>query len=94
MSAAEEGYPDVLLAGWEVDGNGNPFRLFQRLTTRAEEWHARNASVGVQFDRSIAVPKADVERVREKMKADGLCVKEKSGRKRNTYVGVPPRPPV
>lgn len=88
----EEQNPDFIMAGWQVDHRGNPFRLFNRLTVKAEAWHKQHPEAGVQFDRSVAVPKADQEKVRDQIKKDGLIIRERTA-KRSMYVGDPPKEP-
>lgn len=89
--------PDVIVAGWRVDRDGNSYRIFRRMTVRAEDWHEKNRGVGRQYGRSIAVAKSNQASVLDAMKKDGLVVRERTHeRKRSTYVGEEGscRPPI
>ena len=67
--------PDAVIKHAQFTHDGKPVRLFNLVTTAAEDWAEKNAASVRRIARSLVVPKKDVQAMSAAMEASGLVVR-------------------
>ena len=69
-------FPDVVVRRTHRTRKGNPIRVMNLVTSKAEEWAAEHAPDADRIDGSLVVAKRDVDDIAAGMREAGLIVRE------------------